>query len=79
MLICRNPPPLPIADSDADAALEYVGATGYDDDLLTDEVLARSRELGAIDDIEVGKASESESDVYVVPATFTIGGVRGGT
>lgn len=63
-----------IADGDADAALEYVGSTGYSDDLLTDEVLARSLELGAIDDIDVGKASESESGVFVVPAAFTIGG-----
>jgi hypothetical protein len=63
-----------IADGDADAALEYVDATGYSKDLLTDEVLAASLELGAIDDIEVGETIEGEHDELTVPATFKIGG-----
>jgi hypothetical protein len=65
-----------VADGDAEAALAYVDPSGYNDDLLTDEVLKASLELGAIEDIEVGKPDKptDEYDSVSVPATFTVGG-----
>jgi hypothetical protein len=65
-----------VAEGDAETALEYVDAASYNDDLLTDDVLQASLELGAIDDIEVGKAKKpkDEYDPHKVPVTFTVGG-----
>lgn len=62
-----------LADGDAEAALEYVDPYG-EDTLLTDDVLAASLELGAIDDIEVTEVEESDDYETRVPVTFTIGG-----
>lgn len=62
-----------LSEGDAEAALEYVDTYG-DDALLTDEVLAASLELGAIDDIEVEEVSDSDEFETSVPVTFTIGG-----
>ncbi|MFB7249934.1 hypothetical protein [Microbacterium sp. NPDC056234] len=62
-----------LADGDAEAALEYVDPYG-EDTLLTDDVLAASLELGAIDDIEVAEVEESDDYETRVPVTFTIGG-----
>ena len=62
-----------LSEGDAEAALEYVDTYG-DDALLTDEVLAASLELGAIDDIEVEEVSDSDDFESSVPVTFTLGG-----
>ena len=63
-----------LSEGDAEAAKAYVDTTSYDDSLLTDEVLQASLDLGAIDDIELGKEKESKYGDVVVPATFTVGG-----
>ena len=64
-----------LAEGDAEEAMTYVYVSENRDDLLTDEVLSASLELGAIDDIEVGEASEpDEYGDRDVLATFTVGG-----
>lgn len=60
-----------LSEGDAEAALEYV--TAYDDALLTDEVLAASRDRAPIADIEVGEA-QGTAEQSIVPVSFTIGG-----
>lgn len=65
-----------LSEGDAETARKYVDTSSYSDALLTDEVLAASLELGAIDDIEVGEAEEGEYSDVVVPATFTVGGTE---
>lgn len=62
-----------LAEGDAEAALEYIDPYG-EDTLLTDDVLAASLELGAIDDIEVTEVTDSDDYESRVPVTFTIGG-----
>ncbi len=62
-----------LSEGDAEAALEYVETYG-DDALLTDEVLAASLQLGAIDDIVVEEVSDGNEFETSVPVTFTIGG-----
>lgn len=60
-----------LSEADAEAALEYV--TAFDDDtLLTDEVLAASRDRAPIADIEVGEVQGS-AEQSIVPVSFTIG------
>ncbi|MFJ2369104.1 hypothetical protein [Microbacterium sp. NPDC087665] len=63
-----------VAEGDADAAITYLDTSSYSTDLLTDEVLKSSLELGPIDDIEVGEATAGDYTHVIVPATFTIGG-----
>lgn len=63
-----------LAEGDAEAAMTYIDTSSYSTELLTDDVLKASLELGAIDDIEVGKAEEGDYGDIVVSATFTIGG-----
>lgn len=62
-----------IADGDAATARSFIELSIYDDDLLTDEVLAMSNEAAPITDIEVGEPTESEYETLSVPVTFSIG------
>jgi hypothetical protein len=61
-----------LADGDAEKALTFVENYGGEE-LLTDEVLKASLELGAIGGIEVGEESEGEYGDTEVPVSFTIG------
>ncbi|MFF7294101.1 hypothetical protein ACFY9N_16350 [Microbacterium sp. NPDC008134] len=65
-----------VSEGDAEEAAKYLDTSSYSDELLTDEVLAASLELGAIEDIEVGEAEEGEYSDVTVTATFTIGGTE---